>query len=119
MKPRNKPIRTKANSPFSKNLKAILEERGISQKSAAELAGVTPTTLNDWLGGTQPSDAIAVQRLCRALKCDFEWILTGQKSRLEGKDLSLAEIFDVQDEPSFSGIFKIEAKRLKKRGDEP
>ncbi|MGK5087041.1 helix-turn-helix transcriptional regulator [Bdellovibrionota bacterium FG-2] len=114
MKPR-KPIRTKAHSPFAKNLKAVLAERGVSQKVAAELAGVTPATLNDWLGGTQPSDSIAVQRLCRALKADFEWILTGEKSRIEGKDLSLSELFEIQDDPAFSGIFMIEAKRLKKR----
>lgn len=115
MKPRNKPIRTKSSSPFAKNLKA-LAERGISQKSASELAGVTPATLNDWLGGTQPSDPIAVQRLCRALKADFEWLLTGEKSRVEPRELSLAEVFDVQDDATFSGIFQIEAKRLKRKG---
>lgn len=115
MKTRNKPIRTKANSPFARNLKAVLEERGVAQKSAAELAGVSAPTINDWLAGSQPTDPIAVQRLCRALKVDFEWALTGEKSRVAGNETSLAEIFDEQDEPTFSGIFKIEAKRLKKR----
>lgn len=118
MKPRKKPIRMKAISPFARNLKAVLAERGVSQKMAAELAGVSAPTVNDWLAGSQPTDALAVQKLCRALKISFEWALTGATSQVTGSDATLAEIFDVHDEPTFSGIFKIEAKRLKKRGSE-
>lgn len=73
----SKPARKKIQSPFAKNLKLILTERGISQKAAAEIANVTPATLNDWLAGSVPNDHIAVQRLCRALGCSFEWLLTG------------------------------------------
>jgi transcriptional regulator with XRE-family HTH domain len=106
VKPRNKPIRTKSSSPFAKNLKAVLAERGISQKSAFELAGVTPATLNDWLGGTQPSDPIAVQRLCRALKADFEWLLTGEKSRVEPRELTRAKLTRAVNEFKNKGLYK-------------
>ena len=47
-----KPARKKVQSPFAKNLKSILAERGLSQKAAAEIANVTPATLNDWLSGS-------------------------------------------------------------------
>ena len=108
-------MRKKTECPFAQNLKTVLSDRGITQKAASELAGVTPTTLNDWLSGTQPSDPLAVQKLARALGCEFEWLLTGSSSSLDLAKLSLSELFDVVDEPSFSGLFQIEAKRLKRR----
>lgn len=55
----SKPARKKVQSPFARNLKAILAERGLSQKAAAEVANVTPATLNDWLAGSNPSDHLA------------------------------------------------------------
>ncbi|MGE3683033.1 MAG: helix-turn-helix domain-containing protein [Bdellovibrionales bacterium] len=110
-----KPIRKKIQSPFAKNLKAILNERGLSQKAAAEVANVTPATLNDWLAGSNPSDHIAVQRLCRALGCSFEWLLTGAETRIESKSLSMTELFDSEPDPSFSGVFEISARRLRRK----
>lgn len=112
-----KPKRKRAESPFSKNLKTVLQDRGISQKAAAELCGVGQSTVVDWLSGSQPTDPIAIQRLCKSLDVDFEWILTGSISKPEIKSMSLSEIFETVEEPSFSGIFQIEAKRLKKRGN--
>ncbi len=111
-----KPARKKIQSPLAKNLKSILAERGLSQKSAAEIANVTPATLNDWLAGSVPNDHIAVQRLCRALGCSFEWLLTGSDSRVEPKEISMAELFDSEPDPSFSGIFEISARRLRRKG---
>ncbi len=115
---KKKPIRKRAESPFSKNLKSILTDRGVSQKAAAELAGVSQSTIVDWTTGSNPTDPLAVQRLCRALKCEFEWLLTGEISKAEIKGLSLSEIFDVQGDAAFSGIFQIEAKRLKRKGSD-
>lgn len=110
-----KPARKKIQTPFAKNLKLILAERGLSQKAAAEIAGVTPATLNDWLAGSIPTDHIAVQKLCRALGCSFEWLLTGSETRVEPKALSMTELFDSEPDPSFSGIFEISARRLRRK----
>lgn len=63
----SKPARKKHQSPFAKNLKAILLERGLSQKTAAQMATTTTSTVNDWMAGSQPSDLISVQKLARAL----------------------------------------------------
>lgn len=113
-----KPARQKNQSPFAKNLKALLAERGISQKAAAEMAGTTTSTVNDWVAGSHPSDMICVQRLARALKVDFEFLLTGSQSRISLQDISMTELFESEPDPSFSGIFEISARRLrKKRGD--
>ncbi len=111
----SKPVRKKNQSPFAKNLKAILAERGLSQKAAAEVAGVTPATLNDWLAGSVPNDHIAVQRLARALDCSFEWLLTGSETKPDSKSISLTELFESEIDPSFSGIFEISARRLRRK----
>ncbi|MBY0314408.1 MAG: helix-turn-helix transcriptional regulator [Bdellovibrionales bacterium] len=111
----SKPTRKKVQSPFSKNLKAILEERGLSQKTAADIAGTTASTINDWLAGSQPADLLCVQKLARALKTDFEWLLTGNQSQINPKDISMTELFEGEPDPSFSGIFEISARRLKRK----
>jgi len=110
-----KPKRRKAESPFKDNLKAILNERGISQKGAAEIMGVSITVVHDWLQGSYPNDPSAVLKVCKAIGCDFQWMLTGEDSSKNQIQSNLAQFFDIEDEPMFSGIFKIEAKRLKKR----
>lgn len=111
----SKPARKKIQSPFSKNLKAILDERGLSQKAAAEIAGTTASTINDWLAGSQPADLLSVQRLARALKTDFEWLLTGVQGRINIQDIAMTELFEGEPDPSFSGIFEISARRLRRK----
>lgn len=104
-------------SPFGKNLKAVMTERSLSVRGIAEIAGVGPSVVHDWLSGTNPHDYYAVSKIAHSLKVDFQWLLTGAHSQVNLKNLSLSEIFDVQPDPSFSGIFILEAKRLKKRGE--
>ena len=113
-----KPARKKNQSPFAKNLKALLAERGLSQKMAAEMAGTTTSTVNDWLAGSQPADLLCVQRLARALNVDFEFLLTSSQSRLNLQAISMTELFDSEPDPSFSGIFEISARRLRRRKQE-
>jgi transcriptional regulator with XRE-family HTH domain len=116
---KRKPARKRIESPFRKNLKRILEERGIAQKAAAAIAEVTPATMSDWVsGGSVPHDHQKIQKLCRALKCDFEWLLTGSQSRTDINDISMTELFDSEPDPTFSGIFEISAKRLRRKTKE-
>lgn len=115
MKKSNKPTRKRISSPLGKNLRKVLEERAISQRGAAELAGVQVSVINGWLTDSIPHDLSAVQRLCRGLKVDFEWLLTGERSKLNIGDVPLSEIFDVEDEADFSGVFEISARRLRRK----
>jgi len=110
-----RPTRKKVESPFAKNLQLILEERSISQTAAAEIAGVGISSINDWLNGVQPHDLRPIIKLCEALSCDFQWLLTSTKSKTTSKNISLHELFEIEEGTSFSGIYKIEAKRLKRR----
>lgn len=117
---KRKPAKKRIESSFSKNLKSILEERGISQKAAAAIAEVTPVTVNDWVhnASSSPQNHLAIQRLCRALNCDFEWLLTGSQSRVDIKDISMTELFESEPDPSFSGIFEISARRLRRKKED-
>jgi transcriptional regulator with XRE-family HTH domain len=112
---KRKPIRKRVESAFATNLKNLLKERGLNLKTASHLAGVNPAVIHAWVNGGQPHDLNAVAKLAEALKTDFQWLLTGMNSKLELKNLALTELFDVQDDPTFSGIFLLEAKRLKRR----
>jgi transcriptional regulator with XRE-family HTH domain len=105
----------KVESPFAKNLAKILQERNLSQKAVAEIANISPSVVSDWLKGNQPHDLNALLTICQAIKCDFQWLVTGVHSKPNLKDISLAEIFDIEDEPSASGLFQIEAKRLTRK----
>lgn len=116
--PKVKPSRKKVEGPFAKNLRLILAERGLSQKSAAEVAGTTTSTVNDWLAGSQPADLLCVQRLARALKCDFEWLLTGSQSQFDAREVAMSQIFDGEPDPTFSGVFEISARRLRRKQKE-
>lgn len=111
-----RPKRKRLDSPFAKNLAKVLKERAVSQRAAAELAGVPVSVVNDWLAGAVPHDLTAVQKICRSLKIEFEWVLTGERSNLNMTDVPLSEIFDFNDEPDFSGFFEISARRLKRKG---
>jgi transcriptional regulator with XRE-family HTH domain len=114
-KPRRKPIRKRIKSPFSENLRSTLAERSINLKSAAELAGTSPPVVHAWLNGGMPHDLGAVAKLAKALNCDFQWLVTGTRNDVPIQDRPLSEIFDIQDDPAFSGLFLLEAKRLKRR----
>ena len=103
------------NSVFAKNLKNLLQERGLSQRAVAELASVRPSVVNDWLAGCRPTKMEPVVALCQALKIDFQYLLTGTRSILHRDDLSLNDLFDIEEEPNFSGLFLIEAKRLRRK----
>lgn len=104
-----------SKSIFATNLEKLLKERKLTQKVLADIAGVSPSTMNEYLNGNQPQSMEAVLKISESLKVDFQWLLTGENSRSNLKDMSLAELFDMEDEPSFSGVFQIEMKRLKRK----
>lgn len=112
---KKKPVRKRIQSPFAKNLERILSERKISQRAASELAQVQPSVLSGWLTGSQAHDPLAIQRLARGLGCSFEWLLCGTDSEIKASQLSMAELFESEVDPSFSGIFEISARRLRRK----
>jgi transcriptional regulator with XRE-family HTH domain len=108
------PRRSRVDTPFAKNLAHILKERQLTAKAAAEICGVAPSVIADWLGGGAPANPLAVQKLATALQVSFEWLLTGTTTSVAAPNISLTELFEEHD-VGLNGIFKIEAKRLVRR----
>ena len=105
-----------AQSTFSENLSHVLKERGISVRAAGELAGVSSSTIAGWANGTaSPLDMPSVQRLAKALSVNFEWLLTGTVETSTPK--TLEEAFDISKDPTLSGFFEIQIRRIKPKGD--
>ena len=108
--------RKKKDSIFSANLKTLLKERNITQKQAADLAGVSQSSMNDWINGASPTEMNGVLKLATALRTDFQFLLTGVRSLPTSiEDASLSDLFNIEDESTFSGVFQIEAKRLTRK----
>ncbi len=105
-------------SLFKKNLQGLMKEKGLTAKRVAELSGVSPTVVQNWLTGSVPHNFLAVASLANALGVDFQWLLTGVHGAAPTVNaLSLAELFDIETDPSFSGLFMLEAKRLRRKAD--
>jgi transcriptional regulator with XRE-family HTH domain len=89
---------------WGKRLTRVLQEKGISQKKAASIAGVGKSAVSSWTAGGSPSNLAAVKRLCDALEICFTWLLTGAEVKNEGR-LQIAGNFD--KEFSFDGYARI------------
>lgn len=101
--------------PFAKNLRNLMQERGVSQRKLAALSGVKTSTLGDWLSGAMPTDLLSVAEVARVLKTDFQVLLLGSRPAGDAEEKNINELFEVDDAPEFSGLFLIEAKRLRRR----
>jgi transcriptional regulator with XRE-family HTH domain len=104
----------KGPSVFSKNLRGLLKDKGLSLREAARIAGVSPSVMSGWTAGSVPNDPVALLRLTESLGVDFQMLLTGKPSNsLSARQME--EVFEVEEAIDFSGVFLIEAKRLKWR----
>ncbi|WP_374032203.1 helix-turn-helix domain-containing protein [Bdellovibrio bacteriovorus] len=103
--------RTTTGPIFAANLKLVLKERGLSSRAGAEIAGVPASTFSQWLAGTVPLDLESVHRFAKGVGVDFQWLLIGKTE--PPPVVSIKDFYDVSDEPDLSGVFLIEAKRLK------
>ncbi len=106
--------KSKHESVFAKNLACLMEERGITQRALAEMAGVRVSVIHGWVTGASPSDYGAVLKLAKGLNLDFQFLLTGE-SVLNTGALALSDLFHVETDPNLSGIYQIEAKKLVQR----
>lgn len=75
------------NRIISRNLKALLEKKGISQKEAADALGVTPQSFNAWVNG------IAAPRMGKVqLLADF--FNVPKSAIIEAQPAEVIEAFD-------------------------
>lgn len=99
-------------SPFSKILKAVSKERGLTIRELASMAGVSPSMINDWQSGASLENYMAVKKLADELGLSFSFLLTGEPEKQSGNSMpSIAEVFD-DGGALFDGYAKITIQRL-------
>lgn len=102
--------------PFGKILKSIMEDRDLSVRAIAEMAGVRPSVVQSWISSANPHDLQAVSKLAKALNIEFKKLLLGESdAELKGAN-SISDIFEEKE--FFEGICKVSIQRLvpKKEG---
>lgn len=104
--------RKSTQSEFAKNLTNIMKERGITVRSAAKLAGVGPSTIDNWRSGAAPENFLAVKKLAKELGISFSALLTGEAEH-ETKP-SITEIFDDRG-LWFDGYAHVTIRRLEEK----
>jgi transcriptional regulator with XRE-family HTH domain len=99
---------------WGKRLSSTLKKKEISQRKAANIAGVGRSVMNGWTTGVSPSNLAAVHRLCEALDISFTWLLIGAEAKHES---SLKIRGDFDQEFCFDGYarIRIDAVSSKKR----
>lgn len=110
---RNKPKPKRSrnqDSILAKNLRRLMQERGISTRVAAQMAGTPQSTIQDWLSGASPSDLNKVYKLAQSLGVSFSYLCLGIHESPVFDELPLSALFDEQ--PAFDGVFRISATRL-------
>jgi transcriptional regulator with XRE-family HTH domain len=99
-------------SPFSKILKSLSKERGLTIRELANAAGVSPSTINDWQSGSSPEDYLAVKKLADYLGVSFSFLLTGQEEKKNlNQQPTVTEVFG-DGGMLFDGFAKITIQRL-------
>lgn len=115
MPEKKKPRRKRQDqSVFAKNLNRLLSERGIPHRVAAQMIGISQSTLADWSAGSAPSDLTKVAALARALGVSFSYLCLGIEDHPNRDEIDIADLYE--EEPvSFDGLFKIKAVRLTRK----
>lgn len=98
---------------LSRNLRRVLADRNLTAKEGAFLAQVPVSTFSAWVNGSAlPMDLVALHRFATVAGVSFSWLCTGfEETALSFEDC----LEDVPGEPPLSGIYRIEARRVRVR----
>lgn len=96
--------------PFGSILKKIMEDRGLSVRAVAELAGVSPSVAQSWISKANPHDLQSVARLAKGLNISFKELLLGEAEPANTGQISIKDFFEEKD--FFEGICKVSIQRL-------
>jgi transcriptional regulator with XRE-family HTH domain len=95
--------------PFGRILTQIMEERHLTLKEIAALAGVSVSVVENWVSWSNPHDLKAIDRLSQKLAVPFKKLLLGVSEVLDAP-AAISEIYDEQD--FFDGLARIKIQRL-------
>jgi transcriptional regulator with XRE-family HTH domain len=103
--------RPREASMLANNLIALMSQKQMTVRQAAEIAGVGHTTIVNWRGGALPEDFKAVRLLAGALGVSFSFLLTGEDDTRPDGAASITEVFE-DGGALFDGYAKITIQRL-------
>lgn len=104
--------KTKNTIPtFTKILTKLMDEKEISIREAAKIAGVGHSTISSWRSGASPDNFIAIMKLAKGLGVTFSYLLTGEDDTRPDNPPSVSEVFSEGDF-LFDGFAKITIQRL-------
>ena len=87
-----------------------MEQNSLTVREAAEVAGVSPSTIQGWREGSRPTDFDAARLLAKRLGVTLSFLLTGSDDD-EVSTPSVEQVF--QDGGSvFDGYLEVQIKRL-------
>src|SRR5258708_5425659 len=90
--------------PFAKNLKFIMDERNLTVRAIAAMAGVKqPSIIMSWLSNANPHDLKAVSGLAKAININLKELLLGEPKSENIRAASISDLFDAARMFSDSG----------------
>jgi transcriptional regulator with XRE-family HTH domain len=96
---------------YTKILIQLMDEKGMSIREAAKIAGVGHSTISSWRSGASPDNFVAVMKLAKALGVTFSYLLTGIDESRPNNPPNVSEVFNEGDF-LFDGFAKITIQRL-------
>lgn len=96
--------------PFSSILRKLMNERDLSVRAVAEMAGVSPSVIQSWISSANPHDLVAVGKLAKALNLSLRELLLGETEHSQFESSNIKDIFEEKD--FFEGICKVSIQRL-------
>lgn len=98
-------------SHLAVTLTDLLSAKRITNRAAASIAGVSPTSIQDWKNGVAPTDFEALARLADHLGVPLRFLLTGEQEPIDKRAVTLNEVLSDGGE-IFSGICEVKIRRL-------
>lgn len=86
-----------------------MEERELTLRQLADMAGVASSVIQNWIEGKNPHDLKAVSKLAQALGIGFKSLLLGERENAVNPAF-LAEIFEEQE--LIEGVCRVSITRL-------
>lgn len=109
--------RKKTSSPLGQLLTELLTAKKLTNRAAAQIAGVSATSIQDWKNGVSPTDFIGLAKLADHLGVPLRFLLTGEhEPASDDREITLSEVLADGGE-LFSGICEVKIRRLVPRQD--
>ena len=93
-----------------KNLKSLLEKKGVTPSQLSRATKVPNSTIQNWLSGLEPRNLIQLKRVAEYFDVTVDYLLYGGKKEKERDRSAISEYADEIN----AGVFEVILRRVKK-----